>query len=215
LLDVIGWPLEPIEAAIVGGLASAAAAAETEQAVRGIDSLDELALHAVLAASLRTAGFGVHREVRYPSARGKKRRSEGRRCDLVLTAGGRPLDEDAGQLGLFSAPSCPLADALWLEVKLVAQFLEGRPNRGYGAALQGPIWRDFEKLGADPTIAFAVQLVLLFTADDATAVHDLGVTLERARARGLMFEAPRTHRFPVGDRLGNTRCTAALLALSR
>ncbi len=97
----------------------------------------------------------------------------------------------------------------------MAQFVEGRPNRGYGGALQGPIWRDLEKLRADPAIESAVQLVLLFTADDATADHDLALTLARARARGLSFDDPRTRRLPVGDRLGNTRCTAALVAMHR
>jgi hypothetical protein len=207
------WALDPVQAAISGGLSQAAAAAEAEQAVRGIDSLDELELHAVVAASLGAAGFGVHREVRYPSARSQKRRSVGRRCDLVLTPEARPLDEGAGQLGLFERPPCPLADALWIEVKAVAQFHEGRANRAYASALQGPIWRDFEKLAADPGIAHGVQLVLLFTADDATADHDLALTLSRARERGLRFDEPRWARFPVADRLGNARCTAALVAL--
>src|SRR5262249_48549051 len=157
-----------------------------EQAVRGIDSLGEVELHAVCARALAGAGFGVHREVRYPGHRGAARRSEGLRCDLVVTLDGQPLDEDAAQMNLLApAGRCPRGAALWVEVKRVAQFDEGRARRDYGAALQGPIWRDLVKLAADPAIDHAAQLVLLFTAGAEIAEHDLAISLDRAWSRGL------------------------------
>lgn len=64
-----------------------------EQAVYGLESLDELVLHPILAAGLAAAGFGVLREQLYPAEwRRKKSRhkdlpedSQRQRCDLVLT----------------------------------------------------------------------------------------------------------------------------------
>ena len=46
------WPVHEIQEALAGGLREAAAAFEAEQAVRGLDSLGELALHQILAAAL-------------------------------------------------------------------------------------------------------------------------------------------------------------------
>ncbi|MGH7131180.1 MAG: hypothetical protein ACREJO_04460 [Phycisphaerales bacterium] len=64
-----------------------------EQAVYGLEALDEVDLHPILAACLTAAGFGVLREQLYPAEwrRKKGRRkdlpedSERQRCDLVLT----------------------------------------------------------------------------------------------------------------------------------
>ena len=64
-----------------------------EQAVYGLESLDEVDLHPILAAGLAAAGFGVLREQLYPAEwRRKKGRyndlpedSQRQRCDLVLT----------------------------------------------------------------------------------------------------------------------------------
>jgi hypothetical protein len=67
-----------------------------QQAVRGLDALDEIDLHPFLAAAVQAVGYGVLREVPYPgdapagaSRRGcpprRPRRSERERCDLVLT----------------------------------------------------------------------------------------------------------------------------------
>jgi hypothetical protein len=195
-------------------LDEAARAVELEQAVRGIDSLDELALHKVLAAGLLQKGWGVFPEERYPADRGRRRRSEGLRCDLVLTRDGRPLLDERAQLELFRpVAACPLGEALWVEVKTVAQFGESGGNRAYASALQRPVWRDVAKLAAADTIRQAVVLLVLYTADDATADHDLGVWTELGRARGLPIGAPSLRRLTIGDRLGNQRCTAALFPL--
>src|SRR5687768_13172432 len=53
--------------AVRSGLMETLSHLEREQAVYGLDALDELALHPVLAEALRRSGHGVHREVRYPS----------------------------------------------------------------------------------------------------------------------------------------------------
>ncbi|MCI0676609.1 MAG: hypothetical protein L0Y42_12645, partial [Phycisphaerales bacterium] len=62
--------------AVQSGLMETVSQLEREQAVYGLDALDELALHPVLAEVFRRSGHGVYREVRYPSDR-KARESEG------------------------------------------------------------------------------------------------------------------------------------------
>ena len=204
-----------VVAAAAAGLARAAAEIELEQAVRGIDTHDELALHPLLAAGLHAAGYGVHREERYPSDRRRARRTEGRRCDLVITPDGLPLVDDRAQPELFApARACPLHDALWLEVKVIAQFREGgAPNRSYARALTAPVWRDVEKLAADEGIARAAVLVVLFTADVHVADHDLATWCSLGRARGLLFATPEIERVPINDRVGNALCTVAAVPL--
>lgn len=213
------WPLHDVHAAFTEGLRAAAAAVEEEQAVRGLDARGEVELHALLAEAAASSGFGVTREVRYPGEHARGRRSEGVRCDLVLTPAGTRLDEQALVRDLFrlAAPEgvCPLGEALWVEVKRVAQFGEERARSGYGAALQGPIWRDLAKLGADPRIEHAAQVILLFTAAAEVAAHDLSVSLDRAWSRGLRLDTPLLAHLPIGDRFGNACLTVALVRLCR
>jgi hypothetical protein len=210
------WSWPAVADALEAGLKRAAEAVELEQAVRGLDSLSELGLHPVLHQGLRDAGYGVHPEQRYPRDRGRRRRSEGSRCDIVLTPEGRPLVGDETQLGLF-APAAPvaLADALWIEVKVVAQFREMEPNRAYEQALQNPVWKDVEKLASDPDLAHAGVLLIVFTADEEIAWHDLDVWAARAQDLGLPLRAREQRSVPIGDRLGHRLCTVALFPLSR
>lgn len=78
---------------LIGHLSDADADLAAQQAVRGLDALDECDLHPVLAAAVESVGCGVLREVCYPGEalaaarpRGRRpRRSERERCDLVLT----------------------------------------------------------------------------------------------------------------------------------
>ena len=129
-----------------------------QQAVRGLDALDERDLHRLLAAAAETVGYGVLLEVPYPGASRsgrpprRPRRSERERCDLVLTPlpGQRLADpvealmeRDKAEATLFAhlaeepvaaAPGAPPPvapeDTLWLEVKTLGQycFREGVPG---------------------------------------------------------------------------------------
>jgi hypothetical protein len=188
----------------VAGLARAAEAIELEQAVRGLDAYAELELHPVLQAALRDAGYGVFAEQRFPRDRSQRKRSAGSRCDLVVTPSAEtPLDPHA------------LGEALWIEVKVVSQFHRLGPNRGYAQALQSPVWNDVRKLASDPAIVHGLVLLVLFTADAATADHDLDVWRARAIDRGLRLWPRVSRSLPVGDRLGNRLCTVALFPLDR
>ena len=64
-------------------------------------------------------------------------------------------------------------------------------------------------------IEHAAQLVILFTADDGVARHDLTVTMDRAWSRGLRLDVAQVAGFAIGERLGNACCTAALVRLPR
>lgn len=198
---------------LASGFERISAALELEQAVVGLDGQRELALHALIERCLLDAGYGVTRERRFPSERTRKR-SAGRRCDFVLTRDGRPLAAD-GPTELFNAvdPATD-ADAGWFEVKLVAQH---RPHAGadYSQRLQGPVWKDVTKLARDPGIHDAAVLLVLFTADDAIASHDLSVWARRASERGLALWPRRERAFDIGDRLGNRRCRLAVFPLER
>lgn len=197
---MIDWPTaaEAVAEALAAGLTRAAEEVELEQAVHGLDARSELELHPILHAALREAGYGVAAEQRFPRDRHQRKRSVGARCDLVVTPGGA-LDD--------------LGDAMWIEVKVVAQFHPLGPNRSYAAALQSPVWKDVEKLASDPAIAHGIVLLVLFTADAVTADHDLEVWRARAVERGLHLW-PRVQRtLPIGDRLGNRLCTVALFPI--
>lgn len=186
-----------------------------EQAVRGVDSLDELTLHPILARSLSDAGFGVFGEERYPSARARRNRSQGDRCDLVLTPAGGELAAPDRAPTLFDPPDpVGLADAFWLEVKVVNQHLEGGPNTAYASTLVAALDEDAAKLARDPIIRHAGIVVILFAESAAVAVHDLDAALETVVAAGAPLHAGVRRVLPIADRLGNAVAAIDLLRVS-
>ncbi|MBX3357049.1 MAG: hypothetical protein KF745_01345 [Phycisphaeraceae bacterium] len=89
------WLIDELVRAAAEALQACEEGVRSEQAVRGLDALDEVALHPILAAAFGGAGYGVLREQPFPSdlrpRRGRRgaealaHDSERRRCDLVLT----------------------------------------------------------------------------------------------------------------------------------
>lgn len=209
------WSVADVADAIEGGLRRRMAQLDLEQSVTGLDALDELALHAILADCLAEAGYGVQRERRYPADRAKRRESEGERCDLVLTPDGRPLRETDAKATLFDRPDAVEPDeAFWLEVKLVSQFTEEGPNRNYASQLLSTVRHDVTKLSKDPDILRAAILIVLFVRDAIVAEHDLGVWQDRCLQRGLPIGAPSVRTLPMTDRLGNGVCAIAVYPVS-
>jgi len=207
----IDWSLAEIADALAEGLAHGEAADRQAQAVRGLDSLSELQLHAVMEPILLAAGFGVHREQRYPLARDRRRRSQGERCDFVLTPPSRPLAEEQAASTFFAACAVTApGDALWLEVKVIAQFTEVGANASYAGSLQHPVRRDVAKLARAEQIRHAAVVLVLFTMDAQTADHDLDVWQYRCEEKGLAVHAPYRRRVLILDRLGNGCCTTAI-----
>jgi hypothetical protein len=193
------------------GLRRCTEALDHEQSVRGIDALEEVALHAVLADAFAAAGFGVHREQRYPQDRRTRRESEGERCDFVLTPDARPLRATEARSTLFDrADAVDPEDALWLEMKVVAQHVEDGANGRYATELLSTVRRDVTKLSKDAGILRAMLLIVLFVADERVAEHDLGIWQDRCLRRGLPIGAPSRRTFAIADRIGNRVCAVAV-----
>ena len=206
----ITWSIPDIADAVAAGLRRRAEEIDREQAVTGLDALDEVDLHPILAAALLAAEYGVHREQRYPADRRRRRESEGERCDLVLTPDGRPLREPEARATLFEPPDAvDPDDAFWLEVKVVGQYTQAGANHSYAAQLGSTLRRDVAKLGKDAGILHAGLLIVLFVADARVAEHDLGLWHNRCLRRGLPIGAPSMRPVAITDRLGNGLCAIA------
>ncbi|HJO15440.1 MAG TPA: hypothetical protein QF800_00980 [Phycisphaerales bacterium] len=205
------WCVDDIADAIAVGLQDRVDADRAAQAVKGVDALDEVSLHPLLATSLESAGFGVHREQRYIEHRRRRSRAQGRRCDVVLTPDARPLQDPQAAATLFEDPEAvPLSEAFWLEVKTVSQFTEMGPNAAWSNELLGTVKQDVAKLAGDAGILHAGLLIVLWTADLETATHDLGIWQDRCLSRGLPIAAPSQRHFPIQNRLGNAFCVMHL-----
>lgn len=221
---------------LVGAVAEELRQAEqrlcVEQAVHGLDALDEVRLHPIVEAGLRRTGLVVLREQAYPGAYARRPLPRDReRCDLVVLPEGcerlldplvmlREAEERAATLfaGAGSEPASVVGalpeDAFWLEVKSVAQvsYVEGVPigNRSYGSQLvRGPAV-DLAKLAREPMVSAGGVMVLLFAGEEAVARHDLGVMVSALLERDLPIRSPETEVVEIADRAGNT-CVAVCL----
>lgn len=232
------WIDEEIISIATDVLAAAEESLRAEQAVYGLDALTELQLHPTLARAYQAAGFGVLREQPYPGIV-RRRFQQHDRCDLVLLperadALAMPVEESrrrarrarAEQPALWSEPAEPEktdgaaaprgvdpADAYWLEFKTLGQFTFTHgvpgPNPAYASGLRTAL-DDLSKLAADATLRRGGLLVVLFTADEATATHDLRVLAERALARDIPMSSPLVRTITIQERIGNATCALAL-----
>ena len=152
----------------------------------------------------------MFREQRYPADQGKRRESEGERCDLVLTSDNRPLASSERKATLFEpADAVPLDEAFWLEVKTVAQFTIEGPNRNYTSQLLSTIRHDITKLSKDQGILHAGLLIVMYVQSQEVADHDLCIWQDRCLQRNLPIASPSQRSFPISDRLGNGVCVLA------
>ena len=197
------------------GLMRAFAACDAEQAVYGLDCLDEVTLHRNIEQGFHGAGFGVYREQRYPGDRRRRSLSEGERCDFVLTPDGRPLMKEEAKGTLFDSPDAlELSEAFWLEVKIVSQFTVDGPNRNYTSQLLATVRQDIAKLSKDSGILRAGLLLVMFVRDQRVADHDLRIWQDRCLERGLPIGAPAIRSFAITDRHGNALCAIAVYPVS-
>lgn len=205
------WHVGDLADAVIEGLRRRCGELDREQAVYGLDCLDEVALHPALSRCFAEAGLGVHREQRYPGDRMRRRISEGERCDFVLTPPGRELAREAARGTLFDSPDAmPLDEAFWLEVKVVAQFTPEGPNARYASQLLSTVREDVSKLSRERGILHAGLLLVMFVRDRAVAEHDLKIWQDRCLERGLPIGAPAWRFEPIADRHGNGLCAVAL-----
>lgn len=181
-----------------------------DQSVYGLDSRDELEVHAVLAEGL-ARHWEVAREVHYPSSAGA-RRTHRKRCDLVLSPSGQPLKRDTASPSLFDPPSqCEPSNALWLEVKVAFQFREGGVRHGgYGAQWREAVVDDLKKMEDEPLIHEAGLVLVVFNESQAILDKDLDL-FETVLARKEVLAGFRHVRsIPILDRIGHHLCTVAV-----
>jgi hypothetical protein len=247
------WDLDLIADLVARGLEDHAQALDAEQAVYGLDALNEIRLHAIVREALRAEHpphpdgprFGVLGEQRFPGDRLRAKRSEGERCDIVLlapvsfdddsTGGGTPglprrgessespwlrrlLDPlETGTLfeGLGVAPE----DALWIEVKVAAQFalIDGvaRANPRYSGVMLREVPGDARKLARDSVIRDGAVMVVMFNENEVTAAHDLEAWRVRALEKGWPVRTPIVRRFGISDRIGNGVVSVVVCATER
>lgn len=237
------WNTAEIADQCAAALAKADAEGRAEDAVRGIDALAEVDLHPILARGLALVGGGgartVLREVMYPRAAAVSRgarpaRRDRERCDLVILPEGairlrdavdeaRRLDSAASTLFADEVArdiarddaSIP-SDAMWLEVKVVGQFVvidgAARANRAWGSELTRAVTTDAGKLAAADEVHSAGLLLVVFAASAEVARHDVGVALDRCPHKDR-FGWVRSREVPVCDRIGNTIALVTLVPI--
>lgn len=221
---------------LADSLRHAASEADTAQAPIGIDALDETAIHALIAAGLTGAGWGVLPETPYPGAPGARSAHRDRnRCDLALTPtpAARIADPVRETLARDKAAGTlfePLVDkirptdaltppeeAFWLEVKVASQFAIGpvelRPNPAYSSEMTRSPASDVKKLSQDPRILHAAVALVAFTRDESVARHDIAQAIRYLIDRELPIRFPLVEGFAITDRIGNAWCAVALIPL--
>jgi len=220
------WDLEQIADALADGLRVRAGKLDAEDAVYGLDAQSELELHPLLRNSLSRAGFGVFSEQPYPGDPWLRSKESARdRCDIVLTPDPetalgddtselKERDKSAGTLFEASIRDRPLVaeglepeDAFWLEVKSVGQHSVvagvAGADRAYAADLLA-CRNDVSKLAGDDRIRFGALCVVLFTADEQTARHDLDALMHTCLDEDLPVSAPAVRVVDITERIGNT-----------
>ena len=209
------WTTSIIADAVHDGLRDRAREEDLEQAVYGLDHHDELGLHPLVHAALRAAGWGVWPEQRYPGHWAKSRKSEGNRCDVVLTEDpATPLRDPEIRGTLFDQlKGCDPDDAYWLEIKTVAQQTIEGPFPRYTTELLSPVARDIRKLWSDGVIRHAGLLLILFTAGRHVAEHDLTAWYTRCLDRGYPVGAPEYRLFDITERIGNSCCAVGVFGV--
>ncbi len=208
------WSVSDIADVLHEGLRHQAQLENIEQAVYGFDVLDELGLHPLLQNIFVQAGYGVWPEERYPDDRDNPKKSHGKRCDLVLTHDRLPLRDPEVRDTLFDdQPAVNPEDALWLEVKTVAQFTRDGPFPRYSAELLAPVPKDVQKLWNDSLIRHSALLLVLFTAEQAVAEHDLTAWQQRCLDRRYPIATPARRGFAISDRIGNGWCAIGVFGI--
>ena len=181
-----------------------------EQAVYGLDNLDELKLHDLLEAGL-SKSYCVGREVHYPSTFGRKL-SHRSRCDLVLSPHGQPLKLDTAEPNLFEpANQCTVDKALWLEIKVAYQFREGGVRHGgYGSQWRNAVVADLRKMEAETFIRQAGLVLIVFTESREILDKDLELFECVLAEKEVLAGFRQVRSVNILDRIGHRLCSVAI-----
>lgn len=195
---------------LAAGLEQAEGQLRVEQAVYGLDSLDEVRLQDLLAGRLAWH-YEVAREVHYPSSAGR-RRTHRNRCDLVLCPWGKPLKRDTALPTLFDPPEqTPPSGGLWLEVKAACQFREGGVRHGgYGAQWRSAVVEDLKKMEAEPLIREAALLLVVFNEGPEVLEKDLDLFESVLVRKEVLAGFRQVRSIPILDRIGHRLCSVAV-----
>ncbi len=204
------WDFSSLADRLRDVIAGAEDALRTEQAVYGLDRLDERGLQALLAERLEPA-YCVVREAHYPSTRGKKLTHRAR-CDLVLSPKGLPLRLDSSPPSLFDPVKvCEPTDALWLEVKVAYQFREGNVRHaGYGGQWRQAVVEDLRKMEAEPLIRHAGLVLVVFNESQAILEKDLELFEDVLTRKEVLAGFRHVRSIPIVERIGHRLCTVAV-----
>jgi len=211
------WELATLTERIIQAVVGLESQLRIEQAIYGLDSHSEVALHTLLAEGLR-AHYEVAREVHYPSSVGAKL-SYRRRCDLVLTPKGLPLQCDHSGTPLLdtgaSGPMAPPTDGFWMEVKVAYQFREGGySHRGYSSLWRTRLAEDLSKMATDPLIVSGGLLLVAFTESHSIVDKDIRLIESVLLPRGLIDDSCSVRSVAILDRIGNQLCSVVLWPLA-
>lgn len=116
------------------------------------------------------------------------------------------------------ATAAGVDEVYWLEVKTAGQFtyVDGVPGPfGYGSTVVRGVTGDLKKLRDDADVLHGGALLVLFSAGEEVARHDLSEVASRCADRGLLAAVPTIGGFPVPDRIGNTWCGVGLFTPAR
>ncbi|MEL6497345.1 MAG: hypothetical protein AAF937_09305 [Planctomycetota bacterium] len=231
------WSLDELADTAAAGIADANLALRDENAVRGLDHLDEVELHTVLEAAFLHADLGVLREHPFPtSPKRRPKASERERCDLVLLP--EPdltladpetqlAEREDAETTLFAQAADQLvtpadldpADAFWLEIKATGQFVARddvpQPNRRYTTELIRAPATDIRKLAREPLAEQSAVALVLFAADEPTARHDLGVAVHRWLDDDLPIRSPAIRVTAIDERIGNAVAAVCIVPIRR
>jgi hypothetical protein len=210
LEETLLYDLSIVADRVIDALGAAERDLRLEQAVYGLDSLDELSLQSLLARQLESH-YGVAREVHYPSSAGLKR-SHRMRCDLVLSRKGMPLRLETSEPTLFDRQDlCDPENALWVEVKIAYQFREGGARHGgYGAQWRSAVVADLRKIEADACIREAALLLIVFNESTSILEKDLELFENVLIQKEVLAGFRQVRSVPILDRIGHGICTVAL-----
>lgn len=220
------WSIDQIADLVAESLSAENLRLREEDAVAGVDALDETPMHPIVAAHLARSGLGVLREQPFPTpGRARPRNSERQRCDLVLTHEpglglSDPVEVDRRRHELTGTLFEPVAaraaavagvlpeEALWLELKVCGQFefVSGVPcpNSAYASGVvRGPAM-DIRKLARERAIRHAASVLILFAFSEETARHDLQIAAHRWLDQSLPIREPVVRVVPIDDRIGNS-----------
>jgi hypothetical protein len=204
------WDFSTVTDRLHAAIASAEADLRLEQAVYGLDRMDERQIQALLAERLSTS-YSVAREVHYPSSRGNKL-SHRARCDLVLSPKGLPLRLDSAPPSLFDPASmCEPAQALWLEMKVAYQFREGGARHmGYGPQWRQKVVDDLRKMEAEEQVHEAGLVLVVFNESQTVLDKDLQLFEDVLVRKEVLAGFRHVRSVPITERIGHNLCTVAV-----